>query len=187
MILPAYLHIDHLIKFMRSLGKQRLKLPIGLFVVSAVCIVALSCEGSKSNNSNTKPTAGNNAAEPKATPAKTPEPETKPAGREVKVVDGPALKSVIPPDGAVLGGVLNEIATKLPAPEFPSDVKDTGTVVVEVLVNEKGEVGAASAVSGPQPLRAAAVKAAREAKFDPPLKDGNPVKVGGTLTFEKKN
>lgn len=172
---------------MKTSMTQRLTVVFGIAITTLVCLGAIACGDSRPNNSNAKPATGNSAAEPKATPAKTLEPEAKPVGREIKVVDGPALKSVIPPDGAVLGGILNEIATKLPAPEFPADAKDTGTVIVEVLVNEKGEVGAASAVSGPQPLRAAAVKAAREAKFDPPLKDGKPIKVGGTLTFERKN
>jgi hypothetical protein len=56
--------------------------------------------------------------------------------------------------------------------------------MVEVLVNEKGEVTTSSVVSGPQPLWSAAGKAAREARFDPPLHDGKPVKVAGVLKYE---
>jgi len=53
-----------------------------------------------------------------------------------------------------------------------------------VVVNEKGEIVASSVVSGPQPLWAAAGAAARQARFDPPLKDGKPVKVVGVLVYE---
>ncbi|QQS33889.1 MAG: TonB family protein [Acidobacteriota bacterium] len=150
----------------------------------------ISCGEPGTNKPENKPAAPNTSAtSPAVTEAKPPEigsEDTKPAGREIKAADGPALKSVIPPDGAILGGVLNELATTLPAPEFPADSNEYGKVTVEVLVNEKGEVGAASAVDGPQPLRKAAVEAARNAKFAPPLKDGKPVKVGGVLTFERK-
>lgn len=171
----------------RFLTERRPAVAAYMLLIAAVSLMGLGCGNAEVAPSNAKATPANITSA-----AKSPEPEVKPTearavGKEIKPADGPALKSVIPPDGAVLGGVLNEIATKLPTPEFPSDAKDTGIVTVEVLVNEKGEVGAASAVSGPQPLRAAAVKAARDTKFDPPLKDGKPVKVAGILTFERKN
>ena len=62
----------------------------------------------------------------------------------------------------------------------------SGTVTVEVLVNEKGVVTSSSVVSGPQPLWRAAGEAARQARFDPPLHNGKPVKVAGVLTYEFK-
>ena len=114
---------------------------------------------------------------------------TRPVGKEIRVADGPALKSITPPDGAVLGGVLNDIAVNLPIPEYPEPAKAenaSGTVTVEVVVNERGAVVASSVVSGPQPLWSAAGAAARQARFDPPLKDGKPVKVAGVLTFDFK-
>lgn len=137
--------------------------------------------------------------ETKATPAnvvaaaKSAEPETKkdappPVGKEIKPANGPALKSITPTEGTILGGVLNDIATDLPQPD-PDAAKtanESGTVTVEVIVNEKGEVSTSSVVSGPQPLWSAAAKAARKARFDPPLHDGKPVKVAGILTYEFK-
>ena len=108
------------------------------------------------------------------------------AGKEIKPANGPALKSITPPDGAILGGVLNDIATSLPTPDQAAAkaANASGTVTVEVMVNEKGEVAASSVVSGPQPLWSAAGAAARQARFDPPLKDGKPVKVAGMLVYE---
>jgi protein TonB len=145
-----------------------------------------ACGESNSNKPENKPAPANVVTDAKPAATEPKPADAKPVGREIKVADGPALKSVIPPDGTILGGVLNDLATTLPTPEFPADSNEYGKITVEILVNEKGLVGAASAVDGPQPLRKAAMEAARGAKFDPPLKDGQPVKVGGVLTFERK-
>jgi protein TonB len=56
-------------------------------------------------------------------------------------------------------------------------------VSVQVLVDEKGEVVNANAVSGHPLLRAAAVQAARKARFPVTKLSGVPVKVSGVLTF----
>jgi TonB family protein len=87
---------------------------------------------------------------------------------------------------AVSGGVLNGKATSLPDPVYPPVAKAaraSGTVVVRVTVDEKGDVISAEAVSGHPLLRAAAVAAARQAKFKPTLLNGKPVKVTGTLNY----
>ena len=133
--------------------------------------------------SETKATPKNVSVDVKPMATETKQAESKPAGKEIRAADGPGLKSITPPDGAVLGGVLNDIAVSLPKPDAKGE-KASGTVTVEVVVNEKGEVVASSVVSGPQPLWSAAGAAARQARFDPPLKDGKPVKVAGILTFD---
>ena len=84
------------------------------------------------------------------------------------------------------GGVLNGKATELPKPAFPAAaraVRAEGIVAVQVLIDEAGNVIAASAVSGHPLLRAASEKAAREAKFEPTMLNGIPVKVSGVLTY----
>ena len=83
--------------------------------------------------------------------------------------------------GPVSGGVLNSKAIYLPQPEAGGDA--TGVVIVQVLVDEQGSVVEAKAVSGPQNLQAAAVNAARLARFSPTLLLGEPVKVTGTLSY----
>ena len=86
----------------------------------------------------------------------------------------------------VSGGVLNGKATNLPRPPYPpaaKAVKASGTVVVQVLVDEQGNVVSANAVSGHPLLKAAAVSAARSAKFSPTLLSGKPVKVSGVITY----
>ena len=86
----------------------------------------------------------------------------------------------------VSGGVLNGKAISRPAPPYPAEARAarvSGTVVVQITVDECGEVEEADAVSGPQLLREAAEEAAREARFAPTRIKGEPVKVTGTITY----
>lgn len=84
------------------------------------------------------------------------------------------------------GGILNDKAVALPAPEYPAAAKAVnagGVVVVLVLVDEGGNVIDARAMSGHPLLRASAVTAARQALFAPTSVNGSPVKVSGELTY----
>jgi TonB family protein len=91
------------------------------------------------------------------------------------------------PNGLVIsGGVLNAKAVSKPEPTYPAVARAahaTGVVTVQVTVDETGNVVSAEAVSGHPLLRAAAVAAAREAKFSPTRLSGKPVKVSGILTY----
>lgn len=83
-------------------------------------------------------------------------------------------------------GVLNGKAINLPLPEYPSiarAARASGTVTVQVTIDEDGNVISAQAVSGHPLLRAAGVTAARQAKFAPTKVAGQPVKVQGVLTY----
>jgi hypothetical protein len=83
----------------------------------------------------------------------------------------------------VSGGVLNGRAIYLPQPQLPTGDAPTGTVMVQVLVDETGSVMTARAVSGPPALHMAAVNAARLARFTTTMLMGEPVKVSGTLVY----
>ena len=86
----------------------------------------------------------------------------------------------------VSGGVLNGKAISLPQPQYPPVAriaKASGTVVVQVTVDENGNVISAQAVSGHPLLKAAAVAAARGAKFSPTKLSGQPVKVTGIIQY----
>ena len=86
----------------------------------------------------------------------------------------------------ISGGVLNGKATSLPKPPYPPAaraVRASGAVSVQVLIDEGGSVVSASAVSGHPLLRAAAVQAARSARFSPTQLSGQPVKVSGVITY----
>ncbi len=111
----------------------------------------------------------------------------------LKVVDlknepGNRPRSEIPNNipKTISGGVLNGKAISLPKPPYPPAAKAVragGSVSVQVLVDEQGNVVSANAVSGHPLLRAAAASAARAAKFSPTVLSGQPVKVNGVLTY----
>ena len=86
----------------------------------------------------------------------------------------------------VSGGVLNGKALNLPVPRYPDLARrsrTSGKVEVQVVVDENGAVISAEVLSGPAPLREAAVDAAKHAKFSPTKLSGAPVKVSGTIDY----
>ncbi len=86
----------------------------------------------------------------------------------------------------VSGGVLNGNAMYLPKPVYPPAARAArvgGTVSVQVLIDEEGNVISATAISGHQLLNSAAEAAAHKAKFSPTLVDGRSVKVSGVITY----
>ena len=100
-------------------------------------------------------------------------------------VPGPGT-TTNPKSTTISGGVLNGKAISLPKPPYPpiaKSAKASGTVVVQVLVDESGNVTEAHPVSGHPLLQAAAVAAARQAKFTPTKLSGQPVKVKGVVTY----
>jgi len=88
--------------------------------------------------------------------------------------------------GAINGGVLNNKAVSLPLPPYPPIAKAahaSGSVKVQVTIDEEGNVVSAQAVSGHPLLQAAAVAAARQAKFSPTKLSGQPTKVQGVVVY----
>ena len=86
----------------------------------------------------------------------------------------------------VEGGILNGKAVYKPEPDYPTAAKAAraqGMVVVRVLVDEKGNVVSARAISGHRLLKQAAVTAARNTRFTPTRLSGQPVKVSGVITY----
>jgi TonB family protein len=91
-----------------------------------------------------------------------------------------------PSEASVDEGVLNGEALALPQPTYPSiarNARASGTVTVQVVIDEQGKVSSARAVSGHPLLQAVSVAAARQARFTPTLLDGEPVKVTGVITY----
>ena len=91
-----------------------------------------------------------------------------------------------PPRAPISGGVLNGKAISLPKPAYPPIARAahaSGTVVVQVLIDENGSVVSAKAVSGHPLLQAVAVSAARQARFSPTKLSGQPVKVTGVIQY----
>jgi TonB family protein len=114
------------------------------------------------------PQGGTSIAEPPPPPAQKREepPPVKPAVRKSIILQGTAIRRVEPlyPRMAQLAGV-------------------SGSVVVEVLVDEKGSVVSARAISGHVLLKAAAENAARGWRWNPTRLNDVAVQVVGTITF----
>jgi protein TonB len=128
--------------------------------------------------------------------AKAPEAEEPPASLESNAqkekAESPAKAEETPhvsepgKRGPVSAGVLNGKAISLPTPEYPAEAKAAGAegvVVIQVMIDEQGNVTDARPISGPKLLQETSLNAARQAKFSPTLLSGEPVKVTGVLVF----
>ena len=90
------------------------------------------------------------------------------------------------PSRPISGGVLNGKAVSLPKPIYPAAaraVRAGGAVTIQIIVDEDGTIFSAQAVSGHPLLRQASRTAACEARFNPTILQGNPVKVQGVITY----
>jgi periplasmic protein TonB len=111
------------------------------------------------------------------------------APAKVQIADEPPPPDApkpTPPRAPISGGVLNGKAISLPKPAYPPIARAAhaaGTVVVQVTIDENGNVIAAHAVSGHPLLQGAAVGAARQARFSPTKLSGQPVKVTGVIQY----
>ncbi len=82
--------------------------------------------------------------------------------------------------------VLNGRALRLGRPDYPATARAahaSGTVVVQVFIDEAGKIFAAQAISGHPLLRAGAVAAAKNSEFSPTKLCGEPVRVTGVITY----
>ncbi|HEX8846636.1 MAG TPA: TonB family protein [Pyrinomonadaceae bacterium] len=120
------------------------------------------------------------ASTPRATPASTP------GVRSDEPPPPPQPTPVPKPRAPISGGVLNGKAVSLPKPPYPAIAKAahaSGTVTVQVTIDELGRVISARAVSGHPLLQQAAVQAAYGARFTPTQLSGQPVKVTGVILY----
>jgi len=126
-----------------------------------------------------------NAAAPMAPGAGTGQIISNPG--KVEISDEPPPPPPKPtPHAPISGGVLNGKAVHLVQPPYPPIARSahaSGQVVVQVLIDENGNVVAAHATSGHPLLQAAAVNAARSSKFTPTKLSGQPVKVNGVIIY----
>lgn len=89
-----------------------------------------------------------------------------------------------------VAGALTGMESDVPKPEYPVEIQNagvTGPITVKIRVNKNGRVISAVSTSGDQRLRAIAVKAAKEATFDPEkLAEISPRgrAVTGSITYE---
>ena len=77
-------------------------------------------------------------------------------------------------------------AIELPKPNYPAIARAahaSGTVLVQIIIDEEGNVSAAAAVSGHPLLYGVSAAAARQARFTPMKFNGKPVKVTGVISY----
>ena len=112
-------------------------------------------------------------------------PPVAPPKEEPKLVETPKID--MPKDNSPLDvGSLVAYATSQTRPVYPLAAKSfraTGVVKVEVTVNESGEVTEVQKASGPSMLQGAAKDAIRKWKFKPFVRDGQPVRATGFVSF----
>ncbi|HEX7998913.1 MAG TPA: TonB family protein [Pyrinomonadaceae bacterium] len=176
---PAYYAAQHAASSNKSLNAVWL-VAIGFLLLMIVGGVAGAIVYIKSQRATFANNNGNrNYSRPAATPydsdSASPPPPTPPGSRTSR------------DSKPISGGVLNGKAISLPQPPYPAVAKAaraSGTVTVQVTVDESGKVTSARAISGHPLLQAAAVQAAYQARFSPTMLAGKPVKVTGVLTYK---
>jgi TonB family protein len=123
----------------------------------------------------------------------TPTPDkTQPDKPQPQTAASPTLSTTPPKPSADSeqlsdAGILNTLAIDLPKPVYPAAAKKdriSGQVQVKVVLDETGKVVSAEATFGPEQLRAAAVEAAKRARFKPTLSGGVPQKVFGIVLYD---
>ncbi len=113
---------------------------------------------------------------------------TRGPGPEVAISDPPpaAVPTPKPAPKTVRKPVLNGDALVLPKPAYPAIARQMGVqgkVNVQVLIDEKGNVISATAVSGSPYLTHVAKQAAYQARFSPTYLGDQPVKVSGLIIY----
>ena len=90
----------------------------------------------------------------------------------------PPLSNVAPRKMIVLAPDIEEkLVTYHPAPVKPGDVRQSGTVVLDTLIDEKGEVESLHVISGPAMLQHAAIDAVKTWHYKPYLLSGVAIAV----------
>ncbi len=86
----------------------------------------------------------------------------------------------------IAGTVINGKAISIPKPPYPDEARAarvSGTVMVRVVIDEKGKVIRACATQGPSLLMRTSELAAYKAVFMPTKLSGQPVKVTGVISY----
>jgi TonB family protein len=126
------------------------------------------------------PAATSGAPAPPASQSQPPDASTAPASNPSPAPTAPPAAPP-PPDSTKL------VVTKLVKPAYPPAAvpdKRQGQVIVRIVVSETGDVETAEVISGNPVLANAAVDAAKQWKFKPYIRNGQPVKAAVKLPFD---
>jgi protein TonB len=106
--------------------------------------------------------------------------------KEARIEDTKTKPETVDASTPLNVGSLLEFAVQKINPVYPPTartLRQTGVVRLEVTVDEEGKVTAVQNLSGPSLLQTAAKDAVRKWKFKPFMRDGQPVKATGFLSF----
>ena len=146
-----------------------------------------SPSSTSSDNSSDLPRSATAGTSPGRTPPQTTStPKSTTTVISSADLEPPPPPKQTPPRAPISGGVLNGKAVHLVQPSYPAIARQahaSGTVIVQVTIDENGNVISAHAVSGHPLLQAAAAAAARASKFSPTKLSGQPVKVTGIIQY----
>ncbi len=107
-------------------------------------------------------------------------------GKSEEKTEEPAKTETVDAGSPLKVGSLLEFAVQKTNPVYPQtarSLRQTGIVRLEVTVDEQGKVAAVQNLSGPALLQGAAKDAVKKWKFKPFVRDGQPVKAMGFLSF----
>jgi len=110
----------------------------------------------------------------------------KPAQTQIQPAPQPAAPEEPKATGPVDVGSLLSYATKQTQPTYPPaarSMRTSGVVTVKVTVDEEGKVAEVDSASGPSLLQGAAKDAIKSWRFRPFMRDGQPVKAIGFVSF----
>lgn len=137
-------------------------------------VVALDASNEAAKQSLQKLKASLVKVEPPKTVAAAPPPVTAPANTAPP--EGPAFVN--------LGQINNAVRLAMPVyPAMARQMNVQGRVIVQVNLDEEGDVISVKATSGPTTLRAASEEAARRSKFNPAKVGDKPAKSTGFVVF----
>jgi TonB family protein len=103
-----------------------------------------------------------------------------PAGERAPQRPGPPV---------TVGDLARRVVKSLPKPEYPAAAaaqRAGGKVIVQLVVDETGNVVSARAVKGDPLLQDAAIKAASRAHFNPLIVNGQPTRMTGQIVYDFK-
>lgn len=123
----------------------------------------------------------------KPTEAEKKQEEPKPQETVAQTDAGEDTKTATAADKSPMDvGSLVEYVTKRVEPVYPAmarNIRQSGVVRVEILIDEQGKVAEISNTSGPSMLQRAATDALKKWQFKPFVRDGVPVKAAGFVNF----
>jgi TonB family protein len=113
--------------------------------------------------------------------------DDEPVKRVGKIMSSVAAAHAGKHPAVIESGVIDSRVAYKPGPAYPPGARaarESGWVLVSVVVDETGRVVEAKSAAAPMYIRASSQEAARRARFTPTVIAGVPVKIAGTIVYK---